>query len=123
MMEEGKDIHALMSEVPNYPQARYSIRVPKEHREGLYSALRDYLLSQAPESAEVLTIDGVRINYEDKSWILVRMSGTEPKVRIYGEALAVKKLERMVNELLSRAIEYLRSKGVREPEIEGKIIP
>ena len=123
MMEEGKDIHALISEVPNYPQARYSIRVPKEHKEGLYSALREYLLSQAPESAEVLTIDGVRINYEDKSWILVRMSGTEPKVRIYGEALAVKKLERMVNELLSRAIEYLRSKGVREPEIEGKIIP
>ncbi|MCD6428682.1 MAG: phosphoglucomutase [Desulfurococcales archaeon] len=123
MIEEGKDIHALMSEIPNYPQARYSIRVPKEQKEGLYEALREYLLSQAPESAEVLTIDGVRINYEDKSWVLVRVSGTEPKVRIYGEALTVKKLEHMVNELLSKAREYLRSKGIEEPEIEGKIIP
>ncbi len=123
MIEEGKDIHALMSEVPDYPQARYSIRVPKEHKEGLYNVLKEYLLSQVPESAEVLTIDGVRINYEDKSWILVRMSGTEPKVRIYGEAPTAKKLEFMVNELLSKAREYLRSRGIREHEVEGKIIP
>jgi phosphomannomutase len=34
---------------------------------------------------ELLTIDGVKIIFNDDSWILVRTSGTEPKVRIYAE--------------------------------------
>jgi len=34
---------------------------------------------------ELLTIDGVKIIFHDDSWMLVRPSGTEPKVRIYAE--------------------------------------
>jgi phosphomannomutase len=35
--------------------------------------------------AQVLTLDGVKIIFGDESWMLVRPSGTEPKVRIYAE--------------------------------------
>jgi phosphomannomutase len=35
--------------------------------------------------SQVLTLDGVKIIFEDESWMLVRPSGTEPKVRIYTE--------------------------------------
>ena len=123
MMEEGKNINSLMSDIPDYPQARYSIRVPEEHKEGLYEALKEFLLSKAPESAEVLTIDGVRVNYEDKSWVLVRMSGTEPKVRIYGEALTVKQLEEIISGLIHKAREYFKLRGIGELEFEGRLIP
>ncbi|MCQ2061177.1 MAG: phosphomannomutase [Fibrobacter sp.] len=34
---------------------------------------------------QLLTLDGVKIIFEDDSWMLVRPSGTEPKVRIYTE--------------------------------------
>ncbi len=34
---------------------------------------------------ELLTLDGVKIIFDDDSWILIRPSGTEPKVRIYAE--------------------------------------
>jgi phosphomannomutase len=34
---------------------------------------------------ELLTIDGVKIIFDDDSWMLIRPSGTEPKVRIYAE--------------------------------------
>ena len=34
---------------------------------------------------ELLTVDGVKIIFEDDSWMLIRPSGTEPKVRIYTE--------------------------------------
>ena len=33
----------------------------------------------------ILTLDGVKIIFEDESWMLIRPSGTEPKVRIYAE--------------------------------------
>ncbi len=35
--------------------------------------------------SEVLTLDGVKIIFSDESWMLIRPSGTEPKVRIYTE--------------------------------------
>ena len=34
---------------------------------------------------ELISVDGVKIIFTDDSWILVRPSGTEPKVRIYAE--------------------------------------
>ncbi len=35
--------------------------------------------------AQLITLDGVKVIFEDQSWMLVRPSGTEPKVRIYVE--------------------------------------
>lgn len=37
------------------------------------------------EVKNVLTLDGVKIIFKDDSWMLIRPSGTEPKVRIYTE--------------------------------------
>ena len=34
---------------------------------------------------QLLTLDGVKVIFDDDSWMLVRPSGTEPKVRIYTE--------------------------------------
>ncbi|NLB63629.1 MAG: phosphomannomutase [Fibrobacter sp.] len=39
------------------------------------------------EVKTVLTVDGVKIVFTDNSWMLIRPSGTEPKVRIYTECL------------------------------------
>ena len=36
--------------------------------------------------AEVITIDGRKMIFEDGSWIMIRPSGTEPKVRFYVES-------------------------------------
>lgn len=35
--------------------------------------------------ASIIDIDGVKIIFEDQSWIMIRPSGTEPKIRIYVE--------------------------------------
>lgn len=35
---------------------------------------------------EVITVDGTKIVFDDGSWIMIRPSGTEPKVRFYIEA-------------------------------------
>ena len=37
------------------------------------------------EVKNLLTLDGVKIIFTDDSWMLIRPSGTEPKVRIYTE--------------------------------------
>ena len=44
---------------------------------------------------ELLTIDGVKIIFNDDSWMLIRPSGTEPKVRIYAECRDAEEKEDM----------------------------
>jgi phosphomannomutase len=122
MVEEGRTLRELLSDIPNYPQARYSIRVPQEVKLGLYQYLRDYLMSNLPSNAEVLSIDGLRVDYEDSSWVLVRPSGTEAKVRIYAEARDLSRLKELVNNLLNVCREYLKVRGV-ELSFDGALIP
>ncbi|MGQ9896754.1 MAG: phosphoglucomutase/phosphomannomutase family protein [Acidobacteriota bacterium] len=46
---------------------------------------------------EVSLLDGVKLHFEDESWLLFRASGTEPLVRVYSEATSVEKMAALLN--------------------------
>lgn len=50
------------------------------------------------------TLDGIKVFFEDDSWLLLRASGTEPLMRTYAEAASDKR----VQELLTFAKHYLK---------------
>ena len=52
---------------------------------------------------DVNTVDGFKIALADGTWLLVRPSGTEPKMRVYAEATS----EQRVEELLAAGRELL----------------
>ena len=35
---------------------------------------------------DLITVDGTKLVFDDGSWLMIRPSGTEPKVRFYIEA-------------------------------------
>ncbi len=75
----GQKLSQLVDKIPQYPILRSSIA-----NEGVtVSKLEEGLLAMAPLS--VNNIDGIKLNFED-GWLLVRVSGTEPKIRITAEA-------------------------------------
>jgi phosphomannomutase len=47
---------------------------------------------------EIKTLDGIKFVLEDDSWLLLRPSGTEPKLRIYSEAPEEEKTEALIRE-------------------------
>jgi len=56
----------------------------------------------------VETVDGVKIWFPDKSWILIRPSGTEPIFRLYSEAKTRSKTMNLISKYrftLKRLIE------------------
>jgi phosphomannomutase len=69
--------------------------------------LCDRLIARAPELYEGVgtreTKDGVKLNFDDGSWILFRKSGTEPMIRIYAESPD----RGQVAEMLDRAVDEL----------------
>jgi len=45
---------------------------------------------------KVMDYDGVKLTCEDKSWLMLRPSGTEPLVRAYSEAKSLKKAKELI---------------------------
>ncbi len=123
MIDEGKNVDELLSGIPNYPQARVSVEVPKSLRDEVYDAVCAKLLEWRTPKSEVLTLDGLRMDYEDKSWILVRKSGTEPKIRIYGESMRYEDLKSRIDTLLKEISEALKKHGTCELRVDGRIMP
>ncbi len=91
MLAEGKSVSQMVKELfDQFGTAYYKridLPVSQEEREAL-----ERLKETPPKEwkglkvKKVLTIDGVKITFENDSWILFRPSGTEPVFRVYAES-------------------------------------
>ncbi|MBV0902092.1 phosphoglucomutase/phosphomannomutase family protein [Haloarcula salina] len=81
-------VDRLLAEHGEIHQDRISVDCPDDRKEAvladLETALPDALAGVAVDG--VNTVDGFKIRLEDGTWVLVRPSGTEPKLRVYAEA-------------------------------------
>ena len=72
-------LSSLVDSIPHYPLLRGSIS-----SEGVaISKLEQRLTAMKPLS--VSNVDGIKLSFED-GWLLIRASGTEPKIRVTAEA-------------------------------------
>ena len=49
------------------------------------------------EAVDVNTTDGVKLIFDDQTWLLFRLSGTEPVARVYAEACSPKDLKNILD--------------------------
>jgi phosphomannomutase len=114
-MPLSKVLEHLFELVGRHSYARHDIRFD---REGYAERKRDvYARMSAQQPTEIggsrvvrsRTDDGFKFHLEDGSWVLLRMSGTEPLMRVYSEAPSPQR----VDELLA-AMEAIV--GVKQPQ-------
>ena len=106
MAETGKPLSQLFGELPQYSQVKDRVSCPDE----LKGAVLEALLGRV-NAPRVETIDGVKLSYDDGSWVLFRPSGTEPLFRIYAEAESPERVEGLVVEqksLIESVVESLK---------------
>jgi len=67
---------------------KVSVDCPDAEKERVVADLADHIPDEVAgeEVADVVTVDGFKLLLSDGSWLLVRPSGTEPKMRVYAES-------------------------------------
>src|SRR5439155_12358625 len=98
----GKRLHELIEDVHvefgSYFSKRTDMKLTPQLKETLASKL-----SNPPPSVdglkvrEVNTTDGVKLIFDDQTWLLFRLSGTEPVARVYAEACSPKDLKKVID--------------------------
>ncbi|WP_144900804.1 phosphohexomutase domain-containing protein [Halobellus captivus] len=98
---EGLD--GLRAPVTERPYRKVSVDCPDERKTEAMAELEMTLPESFPE-ASVDTEYGVRLEFDDGSWTLVRPSGTEPYVRVYAEADEVDAFVAAVSDVVAAAV-------------------
>ncbi len=77
----------LASEFPRRAQSKHKLPCPESEKNRVYPDVRQLLESHPFEDVErTIDLDGLKVIYTDGSWLLIRLSGTEPLVRVFAEA-------------------------------------
>jgi phosphoglucomutase len=92
----GEQLKALSNQVGSYYPKRENFRLTPEVKakftEKLKSDPREFC---GHGVSEVVRTDGLKLIFEDGSWVCYRLSGTEPVVRVYSEARSERGLEKL----------------------------
>ncbi len=104
MAETGEKLSKLIAEQPQYFIEKGKVECPEDKKEKLLEKLLEQV-----KGANVSTLDGVKIWFEDKSAILVRPSGTEPVYRLYAEAKNQKKALKLVEDYSAKLRKILET--------------
>ena len=98
----GKTLDQLIAEMYEefgpHVSKRIDLKLTKELKEAVKARLAnppdklgDFVVK------EVKTIDGVKLEFDESTWLLFRLSGTEPMARIYGEACNPRDLKKILD--------------------------
>ncbi|PMP60244.1 MAG: phosphoglucosamine mutase [Caldisphaera sp.] len=103
LSEYNESLANLYDKLPQYYPIKTKITANKEQASCGVEAVKEKY-----SSYRILTIDGVKV-FGDDFWLLVRPSGTEPLLRIFGEAKSPKKVEEIVND----TVKLIKEKCIR----------
>jgi phosphomannomutase len=96
----GRNLAELAADLEDRYGPRYSSRVNLALTDELVVRLRELLENPPLEiggagARELVTVDGTKWVFDDSTWVLLRLSGTEPVARLYVEAESEERLKQL----------------------------
>ncbi len=92
----GEQLQQLFVKVGSFYPLRENFRLTEDVKAKLTKKLREEPREfSGRKVAEVVRTDGLKLVFEDGSWVCYRVSGTEPVVRVYSEARSEEDLKKL----------------------------
>ncbi|PYP89107.1 MAG: phosphoglucomutase [Candidatus Angelobacter sp. Gp1-AA117] len=92
----GQQLRDLFNKVGSFYPQRENFRLTPEVKEKFTGKLRsDPVELSGRKVQQVVRTDGLKLVFEDGSWVCYRLSGTEPVVRLYSEAKSEADLKKL----------------------------
>lgn len=98
-----KPLSRWLEEIPAYYNVKTRVECDEEGKKAILEGIKKFAKSKG---YKIIDIDGIRITFED-SWVIIRASGTEPYIRIFGEAKSKEKAGALVKEYEKLAKSFL----------------
>jgi phosphoglucomutase len=94
----GQLVEEMHQEFGHYYSKRVDLKLTPQLKESLAQKLENPPSKiNGYEVREVNTTDGVKLIFDDNTWLLFRLSGTEPVARVYAEACGPKELKHVLD--------------------------
>lgn len=103
-MIAGRGLSELVDSIPRYSIFEESLSFQHSRQQEILTRLEEEI--QGFECDSLNTIDGWRLGFDD-GWVLVRSSGTEPKIRITAEAREESRAKEIYNSMVSLVREVI----------------
>ncbi|MHA1863017.1 MAG: phosphoglucosamine mutase [Candidatus Thorarchaeota archaeon] len=100
----------MMETIPKYPILRDFVPCPDNIKPNFLPKVKELLVPKMTGVDQILEVDGIRIECTDGSYVLVRVSGTEPKARVYvgaKEQATVDKLATLAKDVMAQVLKEL----------------
>ena len=100
----------MMETIPKYPILRDFVPCPDKIKTKFLPKVKELLVPQMSGVDQILEVDGIRIECTDGSYVLVRVSGTEPKARVYvgaKEQATIDRLATLAKDVMAQVLEEL----------------
>lgn len=98
----GKFMTDEIASIPKSYTTKDKISCTKEQAKKIINTLKK-------EHKNYDTTDGIKIIFDDKNWVMIRPSGTEPIARIYAEADSQQRLEQTMSKYIKKVKSMLVS--------------
>lgn len=103
MKHYGKSLSQLLSELPRLYQVKDKVSLPDR---SVAPRVIEALKEEYSRYEQDLT-EGVKIFFKDTEWVLVRPSGTEPIMRIFGESESPRRAREIVEEMKAKVLRLI----------------
>jgi phosphomannomutase/phosphoglucomutase len=102
----GKPLSELLSALPTYQLSKEKVPCPSHLKKLVLASLRERTSKHNPE-----TIDGVKVMFEDGTFVLLRPSGTEPIFRVMAEGKTVDAARNLADQYKTMIADIIKEKN------------
>lgn len=111
------DLEEILNTLPKLYILKTKVPSKRENGKTVEELVRNRIFDYFENVNNINDMDGLRINFDDKSWLLIRQSGTEDYMRVFSEHSNEQKNEELNmkgQEIVQNVIEELNLEHVRE---------